>query len=66
MIEFVPGGSSLCAPAPVLRNVVLDAMGLLILPLYRAYVGLVGTLARGETGTEKEGRKHERSFHGQR
>jgi hypothetical protein len=41
-------------------------MGLLILPLYRAYVGLVGTLARGETGTEKEGRKYERSFHGRR
>jgi hypothetical protein len=34
-------------------------MGLLILALHRPHVGLVGTLARGEAGTEKKGRKYE-------
>ena len=36
-----------------------------LLPLDRAHVGLVGALARGEAGTEKQGGEEEQAFHGE-
>jgi hypothetical protein len=39
-------------------------MSALLVPLHRAHVGLFGTLARGETGAEKQGGEDEGSFHG--
>jgi hypothetical protein len=65
-IRGVAGGSFLREPALVCRGLGLNPMGLLILALHRPHVGLVGTLARSEAGTEKKGRKYERSFHGRR
>jgi len=56
--------ASLCATVGVPSNCVLHPVGLFIFPLYRAHVGLVGTLARGEAGTEKQSDEHERSLHG--